>query len=85
MIVYYPNMTHDTPPVDTPIEAVNFMVVCCCACGRVASGDRKWFKAEDLMSIIPRSRVSHTICPECLPKLYPDTHRRLILEGKVAS
>jgi hypothetical protein len=51
----------------------------------VASDDKKWFEARDLLSLIPMSRVSHGICPDCLPKLYPKTYDKMVREGKIAS
>jgi hypothetical protein len=55
------------------IKTLKLCVTACCACRRVQTGDGKWSDGEDLLSLAePRGIVTHGICEECLPKIYPE-------------
>jgi len=72
--------TADTP---TKPEAVNYVVVSCCACNKVMSDDRQWFDGTDLLAVVPKHLVSHSICPECFAAHYPEMHARFSKQGKI--
>ncbi len=48
----------------------------CAQCGRVRDAVGRWHRTEPLPAQYEDQLVTHTICPECLKKLYPEYIRR---------
>jgi len=47
------------------------LVPTCARCGRVRDDAGRWHDLDPLPADITPDRLTHTICPECLEKLYP--------------
>lgn len=44
----------------------------CAACGRVRDPAGRWHRVEPAALYGEEDLVTHTICPECLKRLYPE-------------
>lgn len=51
------------------------IVAMCCYCKCFRASDGQWCDPAKYLTQLGIARVSHSICPECLPKWYPDSVR----------
>lgn len=49
----------------------------CASCKNVREDTGYWTSVESYMKEHTGSDFSHTICPECVKKLYPETHKKI--------
>lgn len=54
------------------VKALFGILPICMHCGQVRDDQGYWKKVEEFVAEHAGTRFSHGLCPECLPKLYPD-------------
>lgn len=61
-------------PIDylMEIQALRDIVPICSNCKSIRDQDEIWHPIEDYLIKHPGTDFSHTICPKCTKKLYPD-------------
>lgn len=47
-------------------------IVICAACQRLRDKNGLWYQTESSIVKMPQTKITHTICPTCGPKWYPD-------------
>lgn len=53
-----------------------YLTPMCAQCGRVRDAVGRWHRLEPLPAEYEDALVTHTICPGCLKRLYPEFLRR---------
>jgi len=61
-------------PENTMVSA--HLTPTCAQCGRVRDAAGRWHRTEPLPAGYEEELVTHTICPDCLKRLYPEYIRR---------
>jgi DNA-binding response OmpR family regulator len=54
------------------IQTLHGMIPICMHCHRIRTESAEWQKMEKYIESRSKAQFSHSICPECLEKLYPD-------------
>ena len=54
------------------LQALRGIVPICSNCKSIRAGQNKWYPVEDYLIKNPEAEFSHSICPDCLRKLYPE-------------
>ncbi len=47
----------------------------CANCNKIRDENGRWHILEDYIEAHSQAKFTHTICPDCTKKLYPDLHR----------
>jgi phage terminase large subunit-like protein len=68
-------------PLDNTMVSAH-LTPTCAQCGRVRDAVGRWHRAEPLPAGYEDELVTHTICPTCLKRLYPEFLRRRQLQRK---
>lgn len=50
----------------------NNLVTICSSCESIKDENENWNRCEDYLLEMPREGFTHSICPQCVEKLYPD-------------
>jgi len=56
----------------TRIKTLNGLLPICAHCKKIRDDKGYWNQVEDYVRNHSRAEFSHSICPECAPKLYPE-------------
>lgn len=54
------------------IKVLEGILYICASCKRIRDVDGSWHELEDYITERSDSQFSHSLCPECVKKLYPD-------------
>ena len=54
------------------IKTLEGLLPICANCKKIRTGDSSWQPIETYISQHSEATFSHSICPECARKLYPD-------------
>jgi len=52
-------------------------------CKKIRNKEAQWDQMENYITEHSLAQFSHSICPECLKKYYPEEYESLLLEGKI--
>ena len=64
------------PRVPLQLHLFNLLILCC-ACHRLKTGNGKWTKRVVQSLDYPGTDFSHGICPACFRKLYPEIYKQV--------
>jgi len=65
------------------IDALHGLIPICANCKKIRDDQGYWSQVEAYIEKHSRVEFSHSICPECLPKLYPDYYKKKIHPGQL--
>lgn len=66
------------------IKTLEGIIPICTICKNIRNEEGFWNAVEDYMSRHSKAAFSHSVCPECLKKYYPDTYKELYPDGNDA-
>jgi len=64
------------------INTLSGLVPICSKCKKVRDDKGYWSQVEDYVHAHSNAEFSHSLCPECVEKLYPDFYKRKEKDGK---
>jgi hypothetical protein len=64
------------------LDTVRELLPMCSVCKKIRLDDDTWRSVEDYLSHTSKTRVSHSMCPDCLRKLYPEMADEVLLDLK---
>jgi len=59
-----------------------YMFTLCSNCGKAKVDKHKWISLTDSFKSNLPSKISHSICPDCLNRLYPDLAEQILSKIK---
>ena len=59
------------------VKTLSGMLPICASCKKIRDDGGYWQKIESYISAHSEAKFSHSICPECTKKLYPDIHEKI--------
>lgn len=65
------------------VKTLKGLVPICASCKNVRNDDGFWQQVEAYVSEHTEAKFSHSICPDCMKKLYPAEYERLKKKGKI--
>ena len=66
------------------VKTLSGLVPICASCKKIRDDQGYWNEVETYVSKHSRAEFSHSICPNCMEKLYPREYKRLKEKGKIA-
>ena len=57
------------------VKTLSGLLPICCSCKKVRDDDGYWHQVEVFIRDHSDADFSHSICPDCVKKLYPDLYR----------
>jgi len=54
------------------IETLRGILPICSFCNNIRNDDGSWERVDDYISLHSRAEFSHTVCPECMERHYPE-------------
>lgn len=59
------------------VQTLQGIIPICASCKKVRDDEGFWSQVENYLSSRSDAKFSHSLCPDCLKELYPETARRL--------
>lgn len=66
------SMIHDLQQALEHIDTIKDFLPICASCKRIRDDDDCWLEVEDYFKHRDHLEFSHTICPECMQRMYPE-------------
>jgi len=60
------------------IRVLQGMLPICSSCKKIRNDDGYWTQIEDYIRDNSEAEFSHSICPECTQRLYPDIYKKIM-------
>jgi hypothetical protein len=65
------------------IRLLEGFIPICATCKKIRNKEDQWDQMEKYLTEHSLAQFSHSICPECLEKYYPEEYESLVSEGKI--
>ena len=65
------------------IQLLEGFIPICAICKKIRNKEEQWDQMEKYITEHSLAQFSHSICPECMERDYPDVYESLVLEGKI--
>jgi len=65
------------------IRLLEGFIPICATCKKIRNKEDQWDQMEKYITEHSLAQFSHSICPECLEKYYPEEYESLVSEGKI--
>lgn len=62
------------------VKQLSGLLPICASCKKIRNADGSWEQIESYIKDRSDAEFSHSICPECVEKLYPEFHRTLLMK-----
>ncbi len=62
--------------LDTDIETVRRFIPICASCKKIRTEEGHWENIEDYIHELSKVDLTHTVCPECQRKIYPERFKK---------
>jgi len=70
------NLIHDLREALERIKTLSGLIPICAECKNIRDDQGYWNKVETFIESHSNAEFSHSVCPECLQKLYPKYYKR---------
>jgi len=64
------------------VQTLRGIIPICSSCKKIRNDKGYWQQVEHYFQEHSQAEFTHSICPECLKKLYPDAYREIYEEGE---
>jgi len=64
------------------VKQLQGLLPICSSCKKIRSGDGYWSNVDQYISDHTDVVFSHTVCDDCMQKLYPDSYKRILAKRK---
>lgn len=65
------------------IRLLEGFIPICASCKRIRNKEEQWDQMEKYITEHSLAQFSHTICPECMERDFPEEYKSLVLKGKI--
>jgi CheY-like chemotaxis protein len=65
------------------IKVLSGLLPICSSCKKIRDDKGYWNQIESYLEKHSEAKFSHSICPECVEKLYPESYQRMKKKGKI--